>query len=477
MTAGVPAALEPAPPPGPTLLRALGTRDGALITIGSIVGTGIFITTGDMARSLPHAELLLLVWLAGGLLTLAGALTYGELGALFPRAGGVYHFLKEAYGPVPGFLYGWACFLVIFSGGIAALAVGFGEYLGSFVPFFSGDNVLVAVGGDRGPWVVNGRGVAAALAIVLLTAINAAGLREGAGVQNVLTAIKILLLVGLAALGLLLPSAATGTPVESPASALTVSAFGVAMIGALWAYDGWYNLPMLAGEMKEPARSLPRGLALGTAAVVLLYVLSNLFYLRALPMSAVAGNSRIAEAAGGAVLGAGGARLVSAAVVVSTFGCLAANILAGSRIYLAMARDGLFFRSLARIDPVHRVPARSLWAQSGVALVLALSGSYEQLYTYVTFAVVLFNAATGMALFVLRRTRADLPRPYRAWGYPVVPALFVLATAGLVVNTLIERPVESGIGLALVALGLPAYAFWRSSPIAGSTESEVATRG
>jgi len=445
------------------LLRQLGALDGALITIGSIVGTGIFITTGDMAKVLPHAGLILAVWVVGGLLTLAGALTYGELGALFPRAGGVYHFLKEAYGPLCGFLYGWTAFLVIMSGGIAAIAVGFAEYLGSFVPAASTARVLLAVPLGAWTWRLTGGQVAAAAAIALLTGINYLGLKEGAWVQNLLTAVKIGSIVVFAALGLTRPAPVAGGGLTAPlplGGALWAAA-GVAMIATLWTYDGWYNLTFSAGEMRDPGRSLPRGLVGGTLAVIALYTLLNLVYARALPVAAMARTSRIGETAAAVLFGGTGARLISAAILVATFGCLSSNILCCSRIYLPMAEDGLFFRSVAAVHPRHRTPGRALWAQGAWASVLALSGTYEQLYTYVIFAGVLFHVATGAAVFALRRSRPEAPRPYRAWGYPVVPALFILASLALTVNTLVEKPGESLIGLGFVALGLPAYAYWR----------------
>ena len=450
-------------PPESLLVRGLGTWDGTLLTIGSIVGTGIFLTTADMARELPHAGLILLVWLAGGLLTLAGALTYGELGAMFPRAGGLYHFVKEAYGPLWGFLYGWTAFLVIMSGGIAAIAVAFGEYLGSFVPFFATGNILLTVPLGAWKWTLSGGQVAAVAAILLLTGINHFGLKEGAWVQNVLTALKMVCIAGLAFIGL-----AVAAPVKpeilGPAPAVPgglFAAFGVAMIAALWTYDGWYGLTCSAGEMRDPGRSLPLGLILGTAAVTLLYLLINLVYTRALTVEAMAESPRIAEAAAAVLFGPGAARLVSGIVLVSAFGCLSATILYSSRLYLPMAEDGLFFRSLARVHPRHRVPVASLWAQSAWAVVLTLSGTYSQLYTYVIFASVVFHAMTAAAVFVFRRRLPDFPRPYRTWGYPLVPALFILACLLLIGNTLKESPVESLIGLGLVALGLPAYAMFR----------------
>lgn len=435
------------PPSRPGLVRGLGTWDGALLTIGSIVGTGIFLTTSDMARVLPHAGLILGVWLAGGLLTLAGALTYGELGAMFPRAGGMYHYLREAYGPLWGFLFGWAAFLVIMSGGIAALGVAFGTYLASFLPFVSVK-------------------AAACLAILVLTGINHLGLKEGAGVQNALTVLKIGSIVAFVALGLLAPApsrADLGAPmgIAGEAGGALLAAFGVAMIAALWTYDGWYGLTCSAGELRDPGRSLPRGLILGTGIVIVLYMLLNLVYTRALTVPEMAGASRIGEAAAEVLFGARGARLVSLAILVSTFGCLSSTILYSSRIYLPMAEDGVFFHSLAEVHPRFRTPVRSLWAQTAWALLLTLSGTYEQLYTYVVFVSVMFHAATAAAVIVLRRTRPDHPRPYRTWGYPVIPALFILASLLLVGNTLLEKPVESLLGLGLLALGLPAYLWFR----------------
>jgi APA family basic amino acid/polyamine antiporter len=453
----------PLPAQESLLVRGLSTWDGALLTVGSIVGTGIFLTTSDMAKVLPHPGLILLVWLAGGLLTLAGALTYGELGAMFPRAGGLYHYVKEAYGPLWGFLYGWTAFLVIMSGGIAALGVAFGEYLGSFLPWFSTQHLLLKVPLGSWTWTLSGGQVAAALAILALTGVNHLGLKEGAWTQNALTVLKIGSIVAFAALGLYVP-AKVAPDLYGPVGTIPgglLAAFGVAMIAALWTYDGWYGLTCSAGEMRDPGRSLPRGLILGTGLVVVLYLLLNLVYARALTPEGMAGTPRIAETAAAVLFGPGAARLISLAVLVSTFGCLSSTILYSSRIYLPMAEDGLFFRSLARVDPRHRTPVASLWAQSAWALLLTASGTYSQLYTYVVFASVVFHAMIAFAVFVFRRRRPDQPRPYRTWGYPVVPALFILACLLLIGNTLKESPVESFAGLGLVALGLPAYWMFR----------------
>ncbi len=450
------------------LVRGLGTRDASLLTIGSVIGTGIFITTADIARVLPHPALILLVWVAGGLLTLAGALSYAELGALYPSTGGIYHYLKEAYGPLWGFLYGWACFLVILSGGIAALAVAFGEYLGSFLPFFSTRHIVLQQPLGAFTWTVSGGQLGATAAIVLLTAVNYVGLRQGAGLQNLLTVLKVGSIGLFVALGFLVRAPVEVTLREALPSGNLLAAFGVGMIAALWTYDGWYGTTFAAGEMRDPKRNLPRGLIWGTLTILALYVLLNLVYLRALPVAAMAASPRIGETAAEALFGAAGGRLLSVAVLISTFGCLAATILYSPRIYLAMARDGVFFRSLAVVHPRHRTPGRSLWAQSAWAIVLTLSGSYEQLYTYVVFAAVLFHVGTGAAVFVLRRKRPELKRPYRVWGYPWVPALFILASVALVGNTLLEKPVESLLGLGLVALGVPAFVLWRRRAKAGT---------
>jgi APA family basic amino acid/polyamine antiporter len=407
------------------------------------------------------------VWVVGGLLSLAGALTYAELGVRYPDAGGIYTYLREAYGPLLGFLYGWTAFTVIMSGGIAAIAVAFGDYLGVFVPWSSTANAVAAVPLGGWTWQLSGAQVAAAAAVVGLTAVNHAGLRAGVGVQNLLTVVKIGSIVVFVVLGFLVPERqATDllAPVAPVAGGL-LAAFGVGMIAALWTYDGWYGTTFSAGEMRDPRRSLPLGLIGGTAVITALYLGINLVYLRALPVADMAASPRIGETAATVLFGPAGGRLLAAAVVVSTFGCLAATILYSPRIYLAMARDGVFFRSLATVHPRHHTPSRSLWAHAAWAVVLTVSGTYEQIYTYVVFAAVVFHVLTGAAVFVLRRRdppdRDEAASGYRVWGYPVVPVLFILASTVLVANTLVERPVESLLGLGLVLLGVPAYLRWR----------------
>ena len=443
------------------LVRGLGRWDVTFLTIGSVIGTGIFITTADIARVLPHQGMILLVWALAGFLTLAGALTYAEIGAMFPSAGGIYLYLREAYGRFWGFLFGWASFLIIMSGGIAALAVAFAEYLGSFVPVVSMDNLLLSVPLGPWTWTLSGGQVAAALAILLLTTVNYLGLREGAGVQNFLTVFRIAAVVAFLGLAFVVEARAPVALLEPLPDLPLLAAVGVAMIAALWTYDGWYGPTFSAGEMRDPQRTLPFGLVWGTVIVMALYAMMNIVYLRALTLPEMAATRRIGETAAIALVGAGGGRLLSFAVLVSTFGCLSATILYSSRIYHPMARDGVFFRSLAAVHPRFHTPGRSLWAQSLWGVMLALSGTYEQLYTYVVFAMLLFHTMTAGAVVVLRRRRPDAERPYRVFGYPWVPVLFMLASVLLLGNTLVEKPVESLFGLLFLAAGVPAYLWWR----------------
>ena len=448
----------------PDLRRSLSALDGTLITVGAVVGTGAFLTTADIARALPHPGLLLLAWLCGGLVAIVGALTYAELSTMMPRAGGPYHFLKEAYGPLFGFLKGWVDFLVIMSGGIAAIAVGFGEYFGAFVPFFSSANILLSADVLGQPWKLTGAAIAGVLAVVFFSITSIVGVRESAAVQNAITLLKMGATLLLAVVGVLVPATVTSGPTSPALSGSLLSAFGVAMIGVMWTFDGWYGVTYLGGEMKNPSRDLPRAMIFGVLLVTVLYLLLNVVYLRAIPIDEMPQYPRIAEAAATALFGEGAARAVSLAVTLSAFGCIGATILYSTRTYVPMARDGVFFRSLAEIHPVWRTPVACIVAQGVWTIVLTLSGTYEALYTYMVVVLFLFHAATGIAVFVLRRTRPDWPRPYRVPGYPVVPGLFVLISLAFVVNTLIERRVESAFGFGIVLLGIPAYAYWRRQP-------------
>jgi len=444
------------------LVRAIGLGSAILFVAGSVIGSGIFLTTGNMAVSIPSAPLLLMAWTLGGVLSIAGGLTYAEMGAMFPRSGGVYVFLKEAFGPLPGFLYGWAALLVVISGGIAAVAVGFAEYLGYFLPALEPTNILWSADTPLGSVSLSAGQLVAATAIVVLGAVNYVGVRSGNLVNVVMTAAKI---GGLAALPLMALVAArvepAFSPIVPPDLLRPAASFGVAMIAVLWTYEAWYFVTYAAGEIKDPQRTVPRALLGGILLLTTVYLVVNIAYLFALSIDEMKGVSRIAERAATMLVGPAGATFVALTVVVSTFGCNAAAILAGSRLLFAMATDGIFFPAAKRVHPKYRTPHVAIVGLTIWSTILALSGSYEQLFTYVMFASLLFSVATGLALFRLRRTMPDRPRPYRTWGHPWVPAVYILGATAFVLNTLMERPFESLAGLGLVALGLPAYWYWR----------------
>ena len=443
------------------LVRALGLGSAVLFVLGSVIGSGIFLTTGIMAAALPSPLLILAAWLAGGVITLTGGLTYAELGAMFPRSGGVYVYLYEAFGPLTAFVYGWAALLIFFSGGIAGVAVGFADYLGYLQPQLSSTHVLWQLATPIGTWTVAASQIVAAVSIGALGWINYLGVRTGNGVNVVLTLAKIAALASLPIMALLAaPVTPAWTPVM-PAVPHPLAAFGIAMIAVLWANDAWYCVTWIAGEMRHPQRDLPRALLYGVSLLTMIYLLVNVAYLHALPLEQLRGVTRVGERAATAMVGANGARFVAVAVIVSTLGCNAAGILAGARLLFAMARDGMFLPMAARVHPVYRTPHVGVVLLSSWSALLALSGSYEQLFTYVMFASGLLHMVGAFGVFRLRRQRPDLPRPYRVWGYPLVPAVFILASAAFVLNTLVERPKESLAGLGFLALGLPVYWYRR----------------
>jgi APA family basic amino acid/polyamine antiporter len=433
------------------LRRDLGALDVALITFNSVVGSAIFIAAAIVPRFVTNPVVILALWAIAGLLTLAGAVTYAELGAMYPKAGGPYHYLKEAYGPLWGFLFGWTSFWVIQTGAIAFLAVAAADVLLGLAP------------AAQAYWA---KLLATAL-IAGFTAVNYVGLRAGARMQNAIAAIKIASLLAFVVFGLAAAPARPGSLLVDEASGPFVlpgpALLGAAMIGTLWCFDGWYQACFCAGEIRDPGRNLLRGMVLGTVAIAVLYLLVNVVYLRALSPSEMAQSPRIAEAAAGVLLGDGAGRLMGIAVGVSILGCLASCILSGARAYLPMAQDGLFFSALARVHPVHRTPGPCLSAQAVWAILLAWTGSYEALGVYVIFAVFVFHAATGAAVFVLRRTQPETSRPYRVWLYPWTPLLFILTSLAFVFSTLWERPVESLWGVGIVLLGIPAFLWWRRS--------------
>jgi APA family basic amino acid/polyamine antiporter len=411
-----------------------------------------------MAALIPSPTLLLAAWVLGGVLSIAGGLTYAEMGAMFPRSGGVYVFLREAYGGLTAFLYGWASFLVVISGALAAVAVGFADYLSYFIPALSTSRVVVSIAVPWGTFAISAGQLVAAASLGVLGAVNYVGVRSGNMVNVVLTAAKVAGLSAIPIMALVAGSAEPSfTPVVPPDVARPLAAFGIAMIAVLWTYESWYYVTYAAGEIRHPERNLPLALVFGIGALILIYVTVNVAYLYALSIEDMKGVTRIAEKAATALMGPAGATLIALTVVVSTFGCNAAGLLGGSRVLFAMGRDGVFLPAASRVHPVYRTPHVAIVALTVWSMVLALSGTYEQLFTYVMFASILFSMAAGVALFILRRTQPATARPYRAWGYPVIPAIFVLGSGAFVLNTLVERPVESITGLALVALGLPVY--------------------
>jgi APA family basic amino acid/polyamine antiporter len=453
-----------APDADAQLVRAIGLSGATLLVIGSVIGSGIFLTTGLMVQELPSTSLVLAAWVAGGLLAMAGGLTYAEMGSMYPRSGGLYVFLSEAYGPVWGFLFGWACLLVILTGSVAAVAVGFAEYFSYFFPSLGTDRVLVTFEMPWGAWRISAGQVVAAASIAVITAVNYVGVRSGNLANTLLTVAKVAGLIAIPLLAIAyLRVDPVLTPVIPPGALRPLASFGVIMIAVMWTYEGWYYVAFAAGEIKDAARTVPRALIYGTLALTTIYVSVNLAYVYALTLEEMSGVTRIAEKAVTALVGPGGAALVAATVVVSTFGCNVAGVIASSRACFAMAADGRFFASAARVHPVHRTPHVALLLTSGWSAFLTLTGGYEALFTYVTFASVLFGTLGGVAIFVLRVRRPEVPRPYRALGYPVVPALYVLGSFALVANTLSERPLESIAGLGLVAIGLPFYCYWSRS--------------
>ena len=444
--------------PDDRLVRSIGLGSAILLVVGSVIGSGIFLTTGVMAAHIPSASLLLIAWVLGGVLAIAGGLTYAEMGAMFPRSGGVYVFLREAYGDLPAFLYGWVAMLVVISGGIAGVAVGFAEYLSFFVPWASTSRILLSIPAPWGALNISAGQTIAAASLAVIGAVNYVGVRTGNMVNVVLTAAKV---SGLAALPIMALFAANVQPVYLPVVPPEVTrplaSFGVAMIAVLWTYEAWYFVTYAAGEIKDPHRNVPRALVLGIFTLIAVYVTVNIAYLHALTIDEMRGVTRIAERAASAMIGASGATFVALTVVVSTLGCNAGAILTGSRILFAMANDGALLPAAARVHPRYRTPHIAIVALTIWSMVLTLSGSYEQLFTYVMFSSLLFGVVAGLALFRLRKTQPHVQRPYRAWGYPIVPLIFVVGSTAFVINTLFERPVESLAGLGLLAIGVPVY--------------------
>src|SRR5262245_45097220 len=459
-----------------TFRRELGLIDAGAIVAGSMIGSGIFIVSADVARTVNASGWLLLVWLLDAGLTLTGALAYGELAAMMPRAGGQYVYLREAYSPMLGFLYGWTLFLVIQSGTIAAVAVAFAKFLGVWAPWVSAQSTLAQVG----PVSLSTQRLVAIAVIALLTWSNSRGVREGKIVQNVFTFAKVAALAALIILGLFFARKAEAVTAnlrnpwgEAPPSLGFLMLVGGAMVGPLFSSDAWNNVTFTAGEVKDPRRTLPLSLLGGTGVVMLLYCLTNVAYLCLLPLAGSAAGGtvaargmqyatedRVATAAAYMIFGASAASIMAGAIMVSTFGCLNGLILAGPRLYYAMARDRLFFAGTGRLNAAG-VPAGGLWLQMAWASLLTLSGTSGNLLDYVVFAALLFYLLTVVGLFILRRTRPDAERPYRVYGYPWLPACYVLAASALMLDLLFVKPTYTWPGLLIVLTGVPVYFLWQ----------------
>jgi APA family basic amino acid/polyamine antiporter len=432
---------------GAQLSRVLGTGSIIGIVMGTMIGSGIFIVPATVAAEVKAPLLMLGVWIAGGIVTLFGALSLAELASAYSETGGLYVYLREAYGPLAGFLFGWTLFLVVDSGSIAALAMAFSsKYLPHFIPMTPALQ----------------KGVAIAFVLGLMT-INILGVKRGAFFQNVLTAIKFVALLGVSVVVFLFARgsfANLSTPSASGAGADMVGKFGLALVAALWAYKGFETSTFNAGETKNPARTLPVGIFVGTGLVIVLYLLANAAYLYAVPAGRMAGSDRIAADAMNAAVGALGASIISFIILFSITGAANGHVLTGPRVYYAMANDGLFFRKMAAVHPKFRTPYVSILVVGGWSILLSLSGTFEQLLRFVIFGHWIFMGLAVAAVIVLRKKRPDLPRPYRTLGYPVTPVLFVMAALFVTVNALIGTFWNSFAGLVIIALGVPAYLYW-----------------
>jgi basic amino acid/polyamine antiporter, APA family len=486
----------PTAAPTGSFRRELRLFDATMLVVGSMIGSGIFIVSADIARTVGSPGYLLLVWLITGLVTVTAALSYGELAGMMPHAGGQYVYLREAFNPLTGFLYGWTLFLVIQTGTIAAVAVAFAKFTAVLIPSAGEDHVLFTIAGLS----VSAAQAVGILSIILLTALNMRGIRVGRIVQDVFTFAKTAALLGLILLGLSIarnpavisanaaifwdPARAHltegGAFTLEPLSGIALlAAIGVAMVGSLFSSDAWNNVTFTAGEVVNPRRNIPLSLAIGTGLVTVLYLLANAAYILILPLRGApeaadvigrgiqfAAQDRVGTAATTMMFGAPAAVIMGLLIMVSTFGCNNGLILSGARVYYAMAQDGLFFGKAGKLNG-KGVPAVALSVQAVWASILCLSGTYGDLLDYVIFAVLVFYILTVAGLFILRRKRPDAERPYRAFGYPVFPALYVLTAAAIAVDLLVLKPRYTWPGVMIVLLGIPVYYLWRltaSSP-------------
>jgi len=435
------------------LRRALGLAAALSIVVGTVIGSGIFRVPQTMIQNVGSVAMVFLVWVVGGALTLAGALTYAELAAALPGAGGEYVYLTEAYGPVWGYLYSWTQLSVAKSGSIATLATAFFEYTAHFIPEFE------LVWFSIGPLPIKYGQIFALGLILALGGVNYVGVRIGGGVQIAVTVLKVALIAFVIAAGLFYSHPAVSTPLADIPPLRT--GFIAALVAALWAYDGWNNVGMVASEVKNPKRNLPLALIGGTVLVIAIYMLANWAYFRVLTPAEVASHKLVAAEMMLRVQGPTGAAAVSIAAMISIFAALNGSILSGARVPYAAARDGLFFQSAARVHPVFQTPGVSIIMLTGWSGLLVLSGKYDDLYNFVIFGSWILYAMATASVFVLRRKRPDLERPYKTLGYPVVPGLFLVGATILEVQTLRDKPTQALLGIALMLLGLPLYFYWR----------------
>jgi APA family basic amino acid/polyamine antiporter len=493
------------------LIKGLGLTSATMLVMGSMIGSGIFIVSAEISREVASPALLIGAWLITGFLTIVGALMYGELAAMMPRAGGQYVYLRESLGPLWGFLYGWTLFLVIQTGTIAAVGVAFGKFLGIFWPAVSSSNWIVHLWKvpkfTVGPMILGGMDVglntqnlAAILVVVLLSVINIFGVKTGAFIQNIFTTAKVSALLGLVIFGIFLGRNAravaanfganfwhnaglgtlhdvgggVGVGVGESMLVSTLTVLAIAQVGSLFSADAWNNVTFTAGEVKNPNRNLPLSLALGTGVVIALYIACNFVYLSALPLVGsptgatllergiqYAREDRVATAVMTQMFGSIGGSLMAVAIMISGFGCNNGLILSGARVYYAMAKDGLFFHGVARLHPQYKTPAVSLMVQMIWTCVLCISGSYGQLLDYIIFAVLVFYVLTIFGLFVLRRTHPEAERPYKAIGYPILPAIYIVMALFIDIVLLRYKPQYTWPGLFIVLLGIPVYYIWR----------------
>lgn len=456
--ARVPAA-GTAPAEQPGLVRGLNLWDTTLVVLGLVLGGGIFLTPAAIAQALPAKWAILTVWIVGGLLSVVGGLVYAEMGAMIPRAGGMYLYFKEAFGELPAFLYVWVAYWVIQAGSNAAVAVGFATYFSVFFPRLSTSRVVAGAG----PFAISAGQLVAVVLILVLSATHYIGIRRGVRIQGLFTLLIVLALVWLGIGGLMAaaPAGATAPPAAPAHVPISAAGFGVALIGVFWCFYGWSDIVAVAGEVQRPERNLPLALIAGTGLILLLYGSVNYVFLKVISPAELATVAQPAALAAERLFGAGSKVVISLAVTAAAAGCVSAGLLLGPRVVYALAQDGLFPKAFGRVHPRFRTPSFAIVIQAIWTSLLCFSGRYDQLYTYAIFAVILAYAGTGVALILFRRRFPNLPRPYRCWGYPVIPLLLVVTSLALAANTIREQPRETLTGLGILLLGLPVYVWMR----------------